>query len=160
MTANRSDQVAVDLALRDLTNRVRILEANPVVGNGGGAAGRESWGSLLNDVTVLDPGSGDWTAEWNDHTGGMAGTGVYTLRFATPYTSFGSILATANNNNAAAGFTPPPGGGGPGFALPYFAEELARDPSFMWVEIVTYAWDGTLTDGGWNFLILGNGASA
>lgn len=123
--------------------RITDLERNRP---GSSGAFRLVWGALFNDAGIIDAGSGDWTAEWNDADLSSPGLNLYTIRFSTPFSGDDPVvLLTGNNNN-------PPGADG-GYTVTLLRR--ANDH----IVVVTYNVDDpdafSNQDGGFDFAIIG-----
>lgn len=118
-------------AIHDLHARVRALEATPDLRTG-------IWGALFNDANIIE-GTG-FTATWDNNGGAPASSNYYTIYFDDPFTNPPVVLLTPNNNN------PPTTQG------IYGASLLTRLAAY--IVVVTYNFDGSAGDGGFDFLAL------
>lgn len=121
--------------------RTRNLERRFTSGAGSSAVAG-LWGALYNDANVIDPGSGGWTAEWNDEDSSSPSSNIYTIRFDTPFSSLPTVLLTANNNNPV------------GSVGLYGVSLKDRDSGGAWITVYTFDFDGTASDGGFDFLAI------
>lgn len=120
--------------LGDDRKRIKKLEFRR---SGTGSGTRIVSGALYNDATII-AGTG-FTAEWADEDGSSPSAHLITVRFDSPFSEPGPIVALAANNNNPADVEGE-----------YVVSLKTRDPEFIVVEGKEL--DGTASIGGFDFL--------
>ncbi len=101
---------------------------------------RFMWGAIDDDATIIDSGSGDWTAEWADQDGSSPFLNIYTIRFSPAFDEAPVAVAIVNDEGTS-----------PVLEAAVGQVSVTAD----YVVLMTLQFDGTVGNYGFNFHVIG-----